>query len=412
MMTKWKRLSPRSILRGHTPRVITSGVCAADSRYPLPGKFRACSFPSIQIILGLKGGSNLTSRCGFSMVPFGRCHQTLRRLKLFSAEQRIDRASRKTLPSAGVVRLASWPAGILRAKSRGVSKERRLEEWAEGPVRVRRERRRRSRAAGAGKVLFFEAARARARVLHLVNSVSERRSNSQPQPLLGRDRRSLFRGRFRRPGDQFEWKRLHRSVQERSNGGVPGNVLPFRAKREGRKASDGRTRSVENMSSVQVYQFDEAQRIKDGLLLFTKTLRKAFPHSALGVMRNGWSSPKGEWEGSWLCSEALEVKNFFRSKLSSSAQYEIFTWFNILENGGSIGSHDHYLAEWVGVYHIEGPGDLVCDTNQGVEWVPAIEGRLAIFKGDVKHAVPGPVRQPRISLTMNAHDKGKKRVAR
>ncbi len=157
--------------------------------------------------------------------------------------------------------------------------------------------------------------------------------------------------------------------------------------------------------TLKVYQFDDHQRIEQNLVDFIDQVREAFPFTKLRVMKYGWSSPKGDWEGSWLSPEVLEIKNFFVSKLPAGP-WELFTWFNVLEPGGTIGSHDHIQADWAAAYHISGPGDLLMDLGPRVEMLPAYPGRLAVFPGTMEHSVPQPVAWKRYSLSINAHFKG------
>lgn len=153
---------------------------------------------------------------------------------------------------------------------------------------------------------------------------------------------------------------------------------------------------------VQVYQFIDYARIQLALIDFATTLQKTWPNSTLGVMKHGWSSPKGDWEGSWLCPELLEIKNFFREKIPSGA-WDLVAWFNILEAGGTIADHTHWQAEYTCAYHVSGDGGLLVDLGSKSEMIPARPGRLAVFAGTVKHSVPQPCSGRRFSISINAH---------
>lgn len=153
---------------------------------------------------------------------------------------------------------------------------------------------------------------------------------------------------------------------------------------------------------VQVYQFPGQAQIQHGLIDFAEGLRKTWPASKLGVMTLGWSSPKGDWEGSWLCPELLDVKNYFRDRLPSG-DWELIAWFNILEPGGTIGLHNHYQAEFAIAYHVKGEGGLLVDYGDKSDMIPAVPGRMALFPGTLMHSVPQPVPSRRYSISINAH---------
>jgi len=159
---------------------------------------------------------------------------------------------------------------------------------------------------------------------------------------------------------------------------------------------------------LQVYQVLNHADLEPGLLQFCETLEKIFRFSALGVMKHGWSSPKGDWTGDWHCPEVEEIKDFFWSKLPTG-DWNLQLWFNVLSPGGSIKSHNHAQAELVAVYHISGPGDLLVEREGKGDLLAAIPGRMAVFPGILKHSVPLSTER-RVSLAINAHRKGQKVV--
>lgn len=171
-----------------------------------------------------------------------------------------------------------------------------------------------------------------------------------------------------------------------------------------KNSSNFRSNSGMKNAIVEVYQFPDHARIERGLVRFCETLQKTFPQSVLGVMKYGWSSPKGDWEGSWGCQEFIEIKDFLRPRLPAG-DWDLQAWFNILEPGGFIESHNHAQAEQVAVYHISGPGDLIMERDGNVDLLAAIPGRIAIFPGTLNHSVPQTTGR-RLSLSINAHRKG------
>ncbi len=139
--------------------------------------------------------------------------------------------------------------------------------------------------------------------------------------------------------------------------------------------------------------------IKSGLLKMMEELHKSFPWSRLAAQTNGWNSPKGDWLGDWYCPALEIVKDYILNHLPDKG-YRMEAWFNILDPGGVINSHNHYKADFAAVYHIEGPGDLILS---GLDVIPAVEGRIAVFGGMVNHAVSGPITERRLSLAINFH---------
>jgi len=150
--------------------------------------------------------------------------------------------------------------------------------------------------------------------------------------------------------------------------------------------------------SVQVYQFVDHDRIAPGLISFCLRLAKENPASALGVMKNGWSSSKGK---KWNCSELFELLAFFRSKLPEE-NFGLIPWFNILSRGGSIGRHNHSQSDFVAVYHVEGEGDLIIEHDGQVDLLAGIPGRMAVFPAALFHSVPNCIASRRISISINA----------
>lgn len=164
--------------------------------------------------------------------------------------------------------------------------------------------------------------------------------------------------------------------------------------------------------NVQVYQFDDHERIKQGLIDFSELQMKRYPGSALGVMKDGWSSPKfdiregaiADFQFSWTCSEVIEIVDFFVEKLGEGF-WELKLWFNVLQAGGSIVYHNHSLADFAAVYHIEGGGDLLLDYGDKIDLLEPVPGRMAVFPGTLFHSVPHNPTPRRISLAINAHKK-------
>ena len=76
------------------------------------------------------------------------------------------------------------------------------------------------------------------------------------------------------------------------------------------------------------------------------------------------------------------------------------TWFNVLDPGGIVNSHNHHKADLAAVYHISGPGHLVLS---GLDVIEPIEGRIVVFSAMIDHCVPGPITERRLSLAINFH---------
>lgn len=157
-------------------------------------------------------------------------------------------------------------------------------------------------------------------------------------------------------------------------------------------------------TTVQVYQFEDHERIRKGLIDFSDVLEKRYPTTALGVMKYGWSSPKFDTQIECTCPELLEVVDFFATKLGDGF-WNLQPWFNVLRPGGSIGYHNHAGADFAAVYHIEGGGDLILDHGDKVDLLAPVPGRMAVFPGELYHSVPQVPGARRISLAINAYSK-------
>jgi len=152
--------------------------------------------------------------------------------------------------------------------------------------------------------------------------------------------------------------------------------------------------------TYKTFQLPEALVLKPGLIKMIEEVRKAFPWCRLAVQTNGWNSPKGDWQGDWLCPAFEIVKMNIEDLLPRGKPYRYEAWFNVLDPGGIVNVHNHHLAQLSAVYHIEGSGDLLLS---GVDVIPAREGRIVIFDGMQNHSVPGPITERRLSIAFNFH---------
>lgn len=152
---------------------------------------------------------------------------------------------------------------------------------------------------------------------------------------------------------------------------------------------------------LRVKQFTHHSSVERELIDSVEKLRKTSPHTVLGVMTLGWTTPKVNYA---QCPfKPLEgIKDLFLSELPP-AQYDLFYWFNILDPGGTIGNHNHYQADFAMAYHIKGGSGLLIDLGTKCEILPPTPGRMAIFPAAVYHAVPQPAIEKRYSLSFNAH---------
>ncbi len=97
----------------------------------------------------------------------------------------------------------------------------------------------------------------------------------------------------------------------------------------------------------------------------------------------------------------VEILKFFRSKLHDE-NWAFFQWIVVAERGGSLQRHNH-TADWAGVYHVEGHGDLVFDNDDGKERrVPVVPGQLVVWPADVFHWVDEVKSDRRISVGLHA----------
>ncbi len=152
---------------------------------------------------------------------------------------------------------------------------------------------------------------------------------------------------------------------------------------------------------LRVRQFPQYSAVERRLINSAEALRKISPGTHLKVMTRGWCTTKLNYA---QCPSAdLEgIKDLFLSEIPA-AHYDLFFWFNILDPGGTIGNHNHHLADFSMAYHIKGGSALLIDLGTRSEILPPAPGRMAIFPATVYHAVPQPAIEKRYSLSFNAH---------
>ena len=135
----------------------------------------------------------------------------------------------------------------------------------------------------------------------------------------------------------------------------------------------------------------------------------ALPGSRLGVAHGGWSGAKNLFGK----AETRELQQFIRDKLPPE-RWALEGWGTVMEEGNSIGTHDHAKSyqggenQFSGVYYVQSPrysGELLV-AGRTIKPVP---GMLVLFRADEKHAVSPIHRQPpssepmqRISIAFNA----------
>lgn len=143
------------------------------------------------------------------------------------------------------------------------------------------------------------------------------------------------------------------------------------------------------MNEPRVLEWEHADEHREALAKLVSRMRRLYPHSKLGVMRGGWSSPKRlhrepeiapllEWVGT---------------------QGRIEAWANVLQPGDLILEHTHHQARETAIYCLEGEGELQVKDADPIVLSP---GRLVILAGWQVHSV-APVESARTSIVMNIY---------
>ena len=154
---------------------------------------------------------------------------------------------------------------------------------------------------------------------------------------------------------------------------------------------------------VEIHYFPNSLIIKKELLDFIFRLHRRFPDCSRSIMENGWRSPIGDWaKGSTLCLNLFALKKYLAEILEPD-EWDFFTWFEILEIGGTMKPHNFIEHSFTAHYLVEGRAEMIVEQGKKGAWVDMIPGQMIIFSSFAKISIPKPISQRTISVVLNGN---------
>ncbi len=84
-------------------------------------------------------------------------------------------------------------------------------------------------------------------------------------------------------------------------------------------------------------------------------------------------------------------------------KYDFFTWFEVVDKGGTVAAHNHFEHQRVAHYHVAGGGEIVFEKGKAGAWVELLPGEVVIVDGLTKNSIPNPVAEKRIAVVINGN---------
>lgn len=158
-----------------------------------------------------------------------------------------------------------------------------------------------------------------------------------------------------------------------------------------------------NIEFLQLHDYPSHDIFKDVLREHIFRLQRHFPDCSRGVMVKGWRSPLGDWaRGSDACP-GLEALKDYVTELLPMPDWDFFTWFEILEPGGTVGIMKHFEHQYVARYTIEGFGSMTFRMGKKIETIAVVPGQIVISPGIADASIPDSAQERRISIVINAN---------
>jgi hypothetical protein len=158
-----------------------------------------------------------------------------------------------------------------------------------------------------------------------------------------------------------------------------------------------------NIDFIQVHDYPNHDLHKDALRDHAFRLQRIFPDCSRHIMVKGWRSPIGDWKrGSTACPDLKALKDFVHDLLPGP-EWDFFTWFEVLEPGGTVGIMKHFEHQWVARYMIEGFGSMTFNLGKRTETIAVVPGQIVISPGIADASIPDAVQERRIAVVVNAN---------
>ncbi len=158
-----------------------------------------------------------------------------------------------------------------------------------------------------------------------------------------------------------------------------------------------------NIDFLQIHDYPSHDLFKETLQEHILRLQRHFPDCSRHLMVKGWRSPIGDWaRGSTACPGLAALKQFVLDLLPGP-DWDFFTWFEVLEPGGTMGTCKHFEHQWVGRYTLAGSGSMTFILGKKVETIGVVPGQIVISPGIADDSIPDGAQERRISVVINAN---------
>lgn len=157
------------------------------------------------------------------------------------------------------------------------------------------------------------------------------------------------------------------------------------------------------ISFLQIRDYPSHDLFRDTLREHILRLQRHFPDCSRHIMVQGWRSPIGDWaRGSTACPGLKALKDFV-ADLLPGPDWDFFTWFEVLEPGGTMKTVKAFEHQWVARYTIEGFGSMTFTMGKKVETIAVVPGQIVISPGIADASILDGAQERRISVVINAN---------
>lgn len=159
-----------------------------------------------------------------------------------------------------------------------------------------------------------------------------------------------------------------------------------------------------NIQFLQIHDYPGHDQHKAALTEHVLRLQRHFPDCSRHLMVKGWRSPIGDWaRGSTACPGLKALKDFTTELLPGGPDWDFFTWFEVMEPGGTMDRVKHFEHQQVARYTIEGSGPMTFNLGNRTETVEVAPGQIVISPGIADDQAPEPAKDRRIAVVINAN---------
>lgn len=158
-----------------------------------------------------------------------------------------------------------------------------------------------------------------------------------------------------------------------------------------------------NIDFLQIHDYPSHDLFKNTLQDHILRLQRHFPDCSRDIMVKGWRSPIGDWaRGSAACPGLAALKDFIHDLLPGP-EWDFFTWFEVMEAGGTMGRVKHFEHQWVARYTIQGFGSMSFILGTRTETIGVVPGQIVISPGIADDSVLDGAQERRISVVLSAN---------